>query len=249
MEKKENKTMPIRWSFTLIELLVVIAIIAILAGMLMPALNNARAMARSSKCIGNVKEISRYYQMYSDDYYEFTPNPYTMTKGTTNNYFWGSLAELYKFRHGKKYPNALLRCPDYPETAYSGGLFATSYGGNTAGFVGAASPTLENAKPRKINFYTSISKTVFIGDNYNMHRIDWTGTTPLPDSYTMSVIAFRHNKRASFAFGDGHTESRAAKDVPCIQGYPGMTSTANLTILQKSNFWNVYRSPEPFNGM
>ena len=59
--------------FTLIELLIVIAIIAILASMLLPALNKAREKAQSTACIANLKQIGLCFNMYQNDNKEYYP--------------------------------------------------------------------------------------------------------------------------------------------------------------------------------
>ena len=68
-----NRTNKKRNTFTLIELLVVIAIIAILAGMLLPALNKARAASRQTACINKIKHVALSELLYANDNEDFIP--------------------------------------------------------------------------------------------------------------------------------------------------------------------------------
>ncbi len=79
--KPKNSPQPL---FTLIELLVVIAIIAILAALLLPALTNARSLAKSTRCASNQKQIGLSTFMYADDFGDRLPY-----------YFWGDGSSFY----------------------------------------------------------------------------------------------------------------------------------------------------------
>lgn len=77
-----------RSKFTLIELLIVIAIIAILTAMLLPALNSARAKARSVSCISNLKQTGLTCRMYADQNNDVLAVQFVTGDGA-DNYYWG----------------------------------------------------------------------------------------------------------------------------------------------------------------
>lgn len=216
-------------TFTLIELLVVIAIIAILAAILLPALNSARARGRSAACINNLKQLGMSTEMYADSNDGWIPVNHANYSGTSTVTWALMYAGITPAPKGQSNLSPeMMVCPEiWPNRDTSGDSANNPFATGTTNLYGmwgvdnghersadrekviGAIRVSEGGRYLRTNGFKTPSGITLYADAASSSRL-----TGHHFFHTTSVLASNgwgiwriHNDRANVAFVDGHVES------------------------------------------
>ncbi len=250
---------PNRSAFTLIELLVVIAIIAILAGMLLPALSKAKDKGQAIKCVSNIKQLQLAWQLYTDDHDgRLVPNA-----GATvgNNWVDGQAnteATDANIRSGLlfRYNDSvgIYKCPSFKKKTTAGVEFFRSYAMQWyVGKPGIGAPAKGRLEEitRPTDCFIFIDQQSMDNSHFGIYATNYNGnTSPTGVNGWYSFIASggtgagngempatRHGGPTSFSFADGRAESVKFLGSFVKLGIPGPCTGADLADLRKVQGW------------